>query len=72
MTMKSHARNKRLTRAIITVLALLTGLPLASSDEPVPDFALLDVNPTSSTYDQLVSPRDFLHRASGWYFGHAT
>jgi hypothetical protein len=38
----------------------------------VPEFALLDVNPTSATFEQLVSPRDHLERASGWYFTEAT
>ncbi len=40
--------------------------------ESVPDFALVDVNPTSSTYNQPVSPRDYLQEVSAWYFGHAT
>ena len=37
-----------------------------------PDFSLLDANSTSATYNQPVSPRDFLGQTSGWYFGHAT
>lgn len=36
------------------------------------DFSLLDVNTTSSTFAQPVSPRDHLTKVSGWYFGHAT
>jgi hypothetical protein len=47
-----------------------------SGDPPIgaamPDFALLDVNPNSPTYQRNVSPRDFLGMASAWYFGHAT
>lgn len=39
---------------------------------PQPDFSLHDVNPTSSRYGQAVSPRDYLEKVSGWYFGHAT
>jgi hypothetical protein len=42
------------------------------SGEAVPDFSLQDVNPTSSTYDQAVSPRDYLEQVSAWYFGSAT
>jgi hypothetical protein len=38
----------------------------------VPDFSLLDVNPASPTANQPVSPRDYLQRVSGWYFGHST
>lgn len=45
------------------------------SDAPaavVPDFHLVDENPASATYKQLVSPRDYLGQVSAWYFGHAT
>jgi hypothetical protein len=38
----------------------------------VPDFSLLDVNPNSPTYNQQVSPRDYLGKVTGWYSGHAT
>jgi hypothetical protein len=44
---------------------------LAIGDE-APDFSLLDVNATSPTAGQPVSPRDYLEQVSGWYFGHAT
>ena len=37
-----------------------------------PDFALEDLNPSSLTYGQPVSPRDVLTQVSGWYFTHAT
>ncbi len=40
--------------------------------EAAPEFLLTDVNPTSSTYQQLVSPRDFVGQVSGWYFGQAS
>ena len=40
--------------------------------EPVVDFSLEDVNPTSTTAGQPVSPRDTLGQRSAWYFGHAT
>ena len=38
----------------------------------VPDFSLIDVNETSPTYNQSVSPRDFMGEVSAWYFGHST
>ena len=38
----------------------------------VADFSLVDVNASSSTYLQQVSPRDFVGQVSGWYFGAAT
>jgi len=39
--------------------------------EPMPDFSLLDVNETSSTYDAYVGPSDYLGQVSAWYFGSA-
>ncbi len=37
-----------------------------------PDFHLTDVNASSDTSGQAVSPRDYLEQVSAWYFGHAT
>ena len=37
---------------------------------PQPDFALVDINETSASYNQSVSPRDYLDHVTGWYFGH--
>lgn len=45
-----------------------TGEPIG----PAPDFGLIDVNPSSASFEQPVSPRDYLERVSGWYFAHAT
>ena len=39
--------------------------------EPAPDFALLDMNPTSPSTGEPVSPRDYLQKVSGWYYTHA-
>ena len=38
----------------------------------VAEFALTDVNPNSATYNQQVSPSDYLQQVSAWYFGHST
>ncbi|MEM1034069.1 MAG: hypothetical protein AAGA56_06800 [Myxococcota bacterium] len=38
----------------------------------VADFSLRDVNATSASFDQPVSPRDYLDRVSAWYFAEAT
>ncbi len=52
------------------------GMEIESLEErivfAVPDFGLVDVNLTSPTYTSEVSPRDFVGKASGWYFGHST
>jgi hypothetical protein len=37
----------------------------------VPDFQLADVNPNSPTYGHRISPRDYIGKVSGWYFGNA-
>jgi hypothetical protein len=51
---------------------LLLALACSSSTDPVADFALLDVNPDSTTYEDAVSPRDYLGHVTGWYFGSTT
>lgn len=43
-----------------------------TSTAMVPDFSLIDENPSSATAGQPVSPRDHLQRVSGWYFTHAS
>lgn len=44
----------------------------AKTGDPVPVFEIVDVNPNSATYNQEVSPRDYLKKVSAWYFGSAT
>lgn len=39
---------------------------------PVDDWSLEDVNETSATFEQQVSPRDYLEKVSGWAFLHST
>ncbi len=57
---------------LVVAFALLAGSSVAANAEMAPDFALVDVNETSSTYNRSISPRDYLQQVSGWYFGHAT
>ncbi len=38
----------------------------------VPDFQLVDVNTNSDLHDEMISPRDYMGRVSGWYFIHTT
>ena len=38
----------------------------------VNNFSLPDTNPTSETFGEMVSPRDYLGQVTAWYFGHAT
>jgi hypothetical protein len=69
--------------ALTGTLALALALVIACDDDEapnqppppegvVPDFALLDVNPNSGTFDQNVSPRQQMGKISAWYFGAAT
>lgn len=48
------------------------GLGEGEAGSVVAGFSLTDVNPNSVTFNQSVSPSDFLQQASAWYFGHAT
>ena len=47
------------------------GLPEGETAVVMPDFALVDVNPSSATYNTDVSPRDYLQQVSAYYFGYA-
>ena len=38
----------------------------------VADFSLPDINPSSPTVGQNISPRDYLQQISGWYFIKST
>lgn len=46
-------------------------LPEGENGQVMPDFSLVDVNPTSSTYNTSVSPRHYLQKVSAYYFGYA-
>lgn len=61
-------------RTLLHAAALFDGEEVSEGEpyEIVADFSLLDVNPTSSTFNQLVSPRDFDSVVSAWYFGRST
>lgn len=74
--MRSATRKRRtfwlLTSSFVALVGFLAESAVATNRAMMPDFALMDVNSTSSTYGQLVSPRDHLRKVSAWYFGHAT
>lgn len=56
-------------------IILLSILGCNGTEEKIgvlPDFLLEDVNTTSQTYQQQISPRDYLGQVSVWYFGHST
>ncbi len=53
-------------------LLILSVAPSIVMADIAPDFSLTDVNKTSATYGEAVSPRDYLDHASAWYFGHST
>jgi hypothetical protein len=42
------------------------------SADIAPDFSIVDLNPASPTYNQAVSPRDYLGSVSVWMFGYST
>lgn len=51
---------------------LLDGHGLAAAGEPVAEFSLLDVNPTSPRFNESVSPSDYSGQTTAWYFIHST
>jgi hypothetical protein len=54
----------------LAALCLSSSLVLQGA-EAVPDFKLVDTNPSSNRHAGLVSPRDYLLQVSAFYFGHA-
>ena len=69
----------RLVRKLIAGVVALTAACGGTETPPVmmmsgalTDFSLPDVNPTSPTFNMMVSPRAQLGKVSAWYFGHAT
>jgi hypothetical protein len=48
------------------------GVQQASFDGVAPEWSLTDVNATSPTFNEEVSPSDLRGQVSVWYFGHAT
>lgn len=51
---------------------VFTSVVVGEGSASVSDFSLPDVNTTSATFGAAVSPRDYLQKVSGWYFGHST
>lgn len=58
--------------AKVSAIVLILASSSIAGAAMVPDFHLEDVNATSSTYGDLVSPRAYLQHVSAWYFGHST
>lgn len=49
-----------------------SGASMHGFEGPAPEFSLVDVNATSPSHGDPVSPRDYLEQVSAWYFAHAT
>jgi len=45
---------------------------IAGANEPLPDFRLADVNQSSARFGETVSPRQYLHQVTAFYFGAST
>ena len=75
MSTRSAARAGQLARACRRMDATRDVLGIWGDPPPtgipMPDFSLADVNPASPTFEQQVSPRDYLGKISAWYFGKA-
>jgi len=64
-------KTKSVFSALPVVLGLFIAAPALPAD-PVPDFMLEDQNPSSPRFGDQVSPRDYRHQVSAYYFGSAT
>ena len=72
--------NHRVLTLIALAALMVAGCEDKKSTEPedldptqvMPDFAIQDVNPSSKTHGETVSPRQHLGGISCWYFGQAT
>jgi len=80
-TEKAMKRGTRRTLGLAVVLlcaalasACKDASPTATNDGPVmaANFSLEDLNDSSKTSGQAISPRDYLGSVSAWYFGHST
>lgn len=69
---RDFGRGRFWPAAIAALVAAAISTTTAQSAEPVPELSLMDMNPTSDTHGQMVSPRDYVGKVSGWYFGHST
>ncbi len=61
---RSFARN------LVVALLVAVGVPATFAD-PVPTFALKDLNPRSVRFSQMISPQDYHLQVSAYYFGSA-
>ncbi len=64
--LRKHNVRRRLFHEALEARQLLDASGLAHG-EPVSDFAIVDVNATSATFNQSVSPRDFEGQTTAWY-----
>lgn len=61
--------------AVVTFVACSMPMPAPTPIAPgetVPDFTLRDENPGSATAGQLIGPKTFEGKVTGWYFGHSS
>lgn len=67
---------KRFGVAAFAVVLVACSAPPVTSDAgmlgPAPSFSLTDVNPSSASAGQAISPSSFSGKVTGWYFGHSS
>ena len=59
-------------RSALSVLLLSCAFAARGGADPVPDFALEDVNPSSASFGDSVGPADYRGSVTAWYFGRST
>ena len=53
-------------------MVMMVGCAYIRVGDELGEVALVDVNPNSPSYDQVVTANEFQGSVSLWYFGHAT
>ncbi len=49
-----------------------SGAAITAGETPSDSWALEDVNASSPTFGEIISPSDLRGQVSVWYFGHST
>jgi len=58
--------------AALTLSVACTPVIGFETGEVLPEFSLEDVNISSATYGDFITPSYFRGQSSAWYFGHAS
>lgn len=58
--------------AFLIPMVVVAGCSSVEVGDELAEVALLDVNPNSTSYNEVVTAAEFEGEVSLWYFGHST